>query len=670
MATTRDLFGACSNSYTLGGNNLQHDLISRGREESSADWAKAANAELASPPDGFVHLAYSYDKESGHGGVGYFNPDNGELIIAHRGTASFKDVVTDASMARKEPTSADDAALKFTQDVKRELASQYPDSNISHIFFTGHSKGGHEAQHCCVHEKEYPCSALTFNSPGIQGECLPGNAHDPQRQHFDALNVRTEWDPVSRLPLVGEQIGNELTLDYVRTGPFSHADSHTMTSLNRSLDRNQDLANADVRDVTAAARSCNPETDREAYLTQLRELSADRTNVDSIVRPESYAEPDLATDSATANDLLHPPHAPPVPPADIEPTQSDGVEVRGYPGDIDVGLNSHPGEIDSGIYSHPGFIDDGVTSYRDFLDANRADNGSEPASEAHDSAVDEPETLEQSEVEPSESVEPETTEPAANDVPDAEVAEPDAPEQPESVEPETTEPAANDVPDAEVTEPDAPEQPEPVEPETTEPAANDVPDAEVTEPDAPEQPEPVEPETTEPAANDVPDAEVTEPDAPEQPEPVEPETTEPAANDVPDAEVTEPDAPEQPEPVEPETTEPAANDVPDAEVTEPDAPDQPEVEPSETSEPAVDEPPSMDNSEVSSSNGGTAPEPPGVEVSEDSGPNAGNAEELPGMDSAEQPANPDVYPEPPTVDESPPPQEPQEPPPPSPGRDI
>jgi hypothetical protein len=123
MATTLDLFGACSNSYTLGGNNLQHDLISRGREERSADWAKAANAELASPPDGFVHLAYSYDKESGHGGVSYFNPDNGELIIAHRGTASFKDVITDASMARKEPNTPQGSLADMAVDALAHVRS-------------------------------------------------------------------------------------------------------------------------------------------------------------------------------------------------------------------------------------------------------------------------------------------------------------------------------------------------------------------------------------------------------------------------------------------------------------------------------------------------------------------------------------------------------------------
>ncbi|MDL9998461.1 hypothetical protein QTI24_07615 [Variovorax sp. J22P240] len=104
------------------------------------------------------------DRPSGYQGTAYQRVDTGEFIIAHRGTESINDGITDIGMALRGRSNQLDDALAFTKhavELARKTESNYPHSIA--ISITGHSLGGTLAE---ITAAKYDLPAETFNAYG------------------------------------------------------------------------------------------------------------------------------------------------------------------------------------------------------------------------------------------------------------------------------------------------------------------------------------------------------------------------------------------------------------------------------------------------------------------------------------------------------------------------
>jgi len=117
------------------------------------------------------------NKSSGYQGTAYQRLDTGEVIIAHRGTESIKDAVTDVGMALHGRNNQIDEAIAFTQSAI-EAARKTQPKYLNPIAFstTGHSLGGTLAE---LTAAKFKLPAETFNAYG------PADLKDLQRWDID-----------------------------------------------------------------------------------------------------------------------------------------------------------------------------------------------------------------------------------------------------------------------------------------------------------------------------------------------------------------------------------------------------------------------------------------------------------------------------------------------------
>lgn len=104
------------------------------------------------------------DRSSGYQGTAYERLDTGAVVIAHRGTESVKDGITDASMVVVGRNNQLDDAMAFTQRVVEEARKW---AELKHqplnVTVTGHSLGGTLAE---ITAAKYGLPAETFNAYG------------------------------------------------------------------------------------------------------------------------------------------------------------------------------------------------------------------------------------------------------------------------------------------------------------------------------------------------------------------------------------------------------------------------------------------------------------------------------------------------------------------------
>jgi hypothetical protein len=134
------------------------------------------------------------DRPSGYQGTAYQRADTGEVVIAHRGTESLRDGMTDAGMATAGRNNQLDDALAFTQraiEKARKTQEKY-DHPIA-VFATGHSLGGTLAE---ITAAKYGLPAETFNAYGpaslknLQHHGVEVNARHPNIvNHVRATDV-------------------------------------------------------------------------------------------------------------------------------------------------------------------------------------------------------------------------------------------------------------------------------------------------------------------------------------------------------------------------------------------------------------------------------------------------------------------------------------------------
>lgn len=204
--------------------------------------------------EGFSLFSTSYDEKSNHSALAYINDNNGEVIVAHRGTdfTKLKDIVTDTQIALNwKETKADIAAVRFTEKVIDDLIDR--DFEISKIISTGHSKGGREAQHCLKvlsNTSDYKNQAVTFNSARIS---LSGT----NDKEYDHLNLRlkgTGFLTTDLVTSVGSHLGT--TVDIVLPDIKNFIQAHRLTTFDL-MDKHYQNAynNIDISELISNTKS-------------------------------------------------------------------------------------------------------------------------------------------------------------------------------------------------------------------------------------------------------------------------------------------------------------------------------------------------------------------------------------------------------------------------------
>jgi len=187
------------------------------------------NSDKEKKIKGFVKISSKKDKNSNYSGIAYFNNETKELIITHRGTEvnKIRDIITDIGIGIGIPfvgkTESDKEAIIFTNSVLEKLKHNKP----SHIYQTGHSKGGHEAQISTinlVNNQDIPVSCVTFNAPGIRGE-----DKDPDKI-YNHLNLQTSNKIYSDLVsgFGGPPLGKSVVIDKHQTDEGEFVDANDL----------------------------------------------------------------------------------------------------------------------------------------------------------------------------------------------------------------------------------------------------------------------------------------------------------------------------------------------------------------------------------------------------------------------------------------------------------
>ena len=112
---------------------------------------------------------FSEDHQHGYYGVAYINHQQQEIIIAHKGTVNYQDIITDAFFALLGyPAKQFATAYYFSQSVWDEIEKN-PELKHYARSHTGHSLGALLAEITAYHEaKDFNCirTVVTFDSPG------------------------------------------------------------------------------------------------------------------------------------------------------------------------------------------------------------------------------------------------------------------------------------------------------------------------------------------------------------------------------------------------------------------------------------------------------------------------------------------------------------------------
>jgi len=113
----------------------------------------------------------------------YRNPDTGQVVVAHRGTAGLHDWVTNFRVLTGSAKGTD--RFKHADKVQRAAEAKYGSDNVTTI---GHSLGAQLATDTGSKSREI----ITLNKPMTPLDTVIG-------QHANQYNVRTKNDPVSFL---------------------------------------------------------------------------------------------------------------------------------------------------------------------------------------------------------------------------------------------------------------------------------------------------------------------------------------------------------------------------------------------------------------------------------------------------------------------------------------
>jgi hypothetical protein len=158
------------------------------------------------------------DAGGGSGGIYKYNAGDQQYILAFRGSKGAKDwKVDDVQIGLRLSVDRASACIEYAKQVKW----QYPDA---FILVTGHSLGGFLAQWVGL---ECDMPFVTYNAPPAAG-VYRGLSN--VLKFKKGVNLRINWDPVSRIP--GHHVGPLITLPHVGVNVF---DAHTNGAITKSM---------------------------------------------------------------------------------------------------------------------------------------------------------------------------------------------------------------------------------------------------------------------------------------------------------------------------------------------------------------------------------------------------------------------------------------------------
>lgn len=154
-------------------------------------------------------LEHYSDKDTDYQGTIYQRVDTGEIIVAHRGTASLEDAVIDYGMVTREVNlqiphalALTERALEFARDHEREFGF------LPQVSITGHSLAGTLSE---IDAYEHELKAVTFNGYGSVGLGYTNTEGEykkvPEKYEGDIRNHMMAGDVVNIAnPHIGQEV--------------------------------------------------------------------------------------------------------------------------------------------------------------------------------------------------------------------------------------------------------------------------------------------------------------------------------------------------------------------------------------------------------------------------------------------------------------------------------
>lgn len=237
MVTIKDLAVATENSY------------------------RAYNDDPQAAIKGFHVIDVSSQKatKENHSAVAYYNEDTYEVIVAHRGSVgipllAYDWLITDRDIALfNKNTNADIDAVKFTRKTLEILADE--GLPVDHVYQTGHSKGGHEAQVCTAdmtNNLEHfgvPTTSITFNAPGVR------DVNRRRGTDYNHVNLRVMGTVIGDVVSLagGKPLGKSMN---VKAKPSDFLlSAHTMSAVNSALDYQPTLKELPALEFVEASKN-------------------------------------------------------------------------------------------------------------------------------------------------------------------------------------------------------------------------------------------------------------------------------------------------------------------------------------------------------------------------------------------------------------------------------
>lgn len=238
----------------------------RALKDKNAIHAKINNFEL---------VEYKYDSKSDHGAVAYYNPEDKSVLIAHRGSATFKDWMINNPKIAKEilgkplETMADVSAKRFTNNVLEML--DRTGNEIEMVIQSGHSKGGRESQHSLIEvvdNLKLNSMGLTFNSAPIK------HSGDKQYNHINLQLSGGSFYNSDVVSIVGKQLGDNYKV--ISSQIHNPISAHSLSSFTHIQNENKSFTQDQLSKIFEHVKSGKEYAD---YISQkVEEFKEHRTN--------------------------------------------------------------------------------------------------------------------------------------------------------------------------------------------------------------------------------------------------------------------------------------------------------------------------------------------------------------------------------------------------------
>ena len=156
-------------------------------------------------PDGHQYrvLENMSNSRTGYQGTIYQDLNSGEIIVAHRGTESMRDVSVDIAMVQSRTNAQLNDAMRLTEHAKRYAQDYQQVNNLPHtptISITGHSLGGTLAQVTAYRSGLYGEAFSPYGSVGLRlgvphgglefkNHMLAGDAVNATSPHYGTVSL-------------------------------------------------------------------------------------------------------------------------------------------------------------------------------------------------------------------------------------------------------------------------------------------------------------------------------------------------------------------------------------------------------------------------------------------------------------------------------------------------